>query len=921
MAAGESMRFNFFARNEGTFIALALIGGVAIMPFAINNFVQGRLLLGSFNALLAAWFLVHGVAVLRGRRLLPPPVVFVPAIAMLAYAMWARGDVGIFWAYPAVLLFHFILGRRAANYFNFSVMVFTTVFAYQSYGPDVALRAGVTLFLTIIFANVFSYVSETQRGREVEQEQLLELERDRLALLVHATQAGFTDWDTKANVVIYSERFKEMLGYPSDFDTATWRSFFELMHPEDHPRVREVFRGLMREKRKPGLQPPGAPLEYRLLRNGGGHVWVKAASLAQVDAAGRIRRFITSFQDISSYREQEASLRTEQRRLDLVVRAARAGIVDWDGRTHATWYSPRFREILGHPPDADTTEWPDYFSALIHPEDRDRVIARFREYIRGAGPEGPAEYYDPEEYRLLRADGSYVWVQSQGVCVRDERKFVTRFIAAIIDISERRAAADALRDQVKFSADVFDALPMGLAMRDLDGRYVFVNRTWEEYVGAKRADVIGKTVRQRTTPEEADAVEAEDQAALARGPDAPVELKDLHHGGKRFMLTRTVLTDANGAPRGVLVASLDTTERMRMEEALAGEQRRARAGDARRQRRHPRLGRRQPHRRTTRRASRRCCATRPTPTPRAGPTSSTWCIPRTASGCSTRFREHILGTGPGGPSDMHETLAVPPAPRRRQLRLGRGLRRLGARRQRLRDALHRLAHRHQRAALPGGGAARGGAPARGGRAHVAPRPEDAAQQRDRDVAPAARERQARAARTTSCSASIERAGYRMLNMVNLSLDLFRMEQGSYEFRPQPVDLAEVARRVAADLESQAASKGVAVRGAHAGRAHRARRGAAVLLDARQPDQERDRGRARRRRGDGDGRGRAATRSPSTCTTTAWCRRRCARASSRSTPPPARAAASAWAPTRRACMARVQQGDITLRTSAGRGHHA
>jgi PAS domain S-box-containing protein len=447
-------RFNFFARNEGTFIALALLGGVAIAPFAVNNFVQGRLLLGSFNAVLAAWFLVHGIAVYRGRRLLPPPVVFVPAIAMLAYAMWARGEVGIFWAYPAALLFHFILARRAANVFNAAVVAITTLFAWLSYGPDVALRVGVTLVLTIAFANVFSYVSDTQRRREAEQEQLLALERDRLALLVYATQAGFTDWDTKANVVVYSERFKEMLGYPADFDTDAWRSFFELMHPEDHPRVREVFRELMREKRRPGLQPPGEPLEYRLLRSGGGHVWVRAASLAQVDAAGRITRFITSFQDISRYREQEASLRTEQRRLDLVVRASRAGIVDWDGRTRATWYSPRFREILGHAADADTSVWPDYFKVLLHPEDQPRVISRFREYILGTGPDGLAEYYHPEEYRLRRADGSYVWVQSMGVCVRDDKGFVTRFIAAITDITERRAQDEALRSAVRLREEV-----------------------------------------------------------------------------------------------------------------------------------------------------------------------------------------------------------------------------------------------------------------------------------------------------------------------------------------------------------------------------------------------------------------------------------------------------------------------------------
>ena len=42
-------------------------------------------------------------------------------------------------------------------------------------------------------------------------------------------------------------------------------------------------------------------------------------------------------------RAQVELTRTEQRRLDLVVRGARVGIVDWDGKTHETYYSPRFR--------------------------------------------------------------------------------------------------------------------------------------------------------------------------------------------------------------------------------------------------------------------------------------------------------------------------------------------------------------------------------------------------------------------------------------------------------------------------------------------------------------------------------------------------------------------------------------------------
>ncbi len=55
---------------------------------------------------------------------------------------------------------------------------------------------------------------------------------------------------------------------------------------------------------------------------------------------------------------------------------------------------------------------------------------------------------------------------------------------------------------------------------------------------------------------------------------------------------------------------------------------------------------------------------------------------------------------------------------------------------------------------------------------------------------------------------LQRAGLRMLEMVNLSQDLFRMEKGSYEFRIQAVDLQEVVMRVLVDLHSYARANGV-----------------------------------------------------------------------------------------------------------------
>jgi two-component system sensor histidine kinase/response regulator len=56
--------------------------------------------------------------------------------------------------------------------------------------------------------------------------------------------------------------------------------------------------------------------------------------------------------------------------------------------------------------------------------------------------------------------------------------------------------------------------------------------------------------------------------------------------------------------------------------------------------------------------------------------------------------------------------------------------------------------------------------------------------------------------------AVESAGYRILDMVNRSLDLFRMESGAYEFRPERVDFRELAERVSLDLAGLARERGV-----------------------------------------------------------------------------------------------------------------
>ena len=172
------------------------------------------------------------------------------------------------------------------------------------------------------------------------------------------------------------------------------------------------------------------------------------------DANGAPRGVVVASLDTTERHAMEEKLAGEQRRAALIVRAANVGILDWDGIKRTVYYSPRFKEILRYPPDADTSGWPDYFD-MVHPEDKERVHGSFREQSAARARKGPRRCTSRIQYRLRRADGTYVWVRGvRRVGARRDAATPTRFIASISDISERRFQEEALRAAVRLREEV-----------------------------------------------------------------------------------------------------------------------------------------------------------------------------------------------------------------------------------------------------------------------------------------------------------------------------------------------------------------------------------------------------------------------------------------------------------------------------------
>nr|WP_255428073.1 response regulator [Ramlibacter cellulosilyticus] len=136
----------------------------------------------------------------------------------------------------------------------------------------------------------------------------------------------------------------------------------------------------------------------------------------------------------------------EREKVDLLVRATHAGILDWDYTRNLTRYSARLLEIMGYPPDTDTREWPLFFER-VHPDDRSLVQDVFMNQLRDRSVRGGEMKHEPHEYRLLRADGGAVWVHAEAISLRGADGRTLRYICSFHDITDQRAVAEGLKRQ------------------------------------------------------------------------------------------------------------------------------------------------------------------------------------------------------------------------------------------------------------------------------------------------------------------------------------------------------------------------------------------------------------------------------------------------------------------------------------------
>ena len=148
--------------------------------------------------------------------------------------------------------------------------------------------------------------------------------------------------------------------------------------------------------------------------------------------------------ELSERKKAEERLRASEERLRLTLEATKIGIFDWDVENDRWYATPEYYTMLGYEPKegpGDRTEWLE----RVHPDDRDHVVAKIGDVLERESSANQSQVYEYEA-RLRHADGAYRWEHVKGFCVnRDHQGRVTRLLGIRVDVTERKAAEEALR--------------------------------------------------------------------------------------------------------------------------------------------------------------------------------------------------------------------------------------------------------------------------------------------------------------------------------------------------------------------------------------------------------------------------------------------------------------------------------------------
>jgi PAS domain S-box-containing protein len=396
------------------------------------------------------------------------------------------------------------------------------------------------------------------------------LERSEANLLESQRLMHMCSWahDPSSRMVTFSPEVKRIYDIKSDQDTWPADFFLDRLHPEDRPVIEGIFR-------RAQLDKTDYDASYRIVLPDGSIKHIYSVAHPVLNESGELVEFIGTSMDVTEQwkartelekafeeiKERTEAARRSERELRDVVNTVPAHVWRTSPEGQVDFVNDRWLQFTGLALD-EAFGWK--WEAVLHPDDGTRVVTDWHTALKnGRAMESDA--------RVRRADGEYCWWIIRNVPLRDENGRLVRWYGTAIDIEDRKRAEQALRKSEERWRSVFENSAIGVALTDLNGRFLATNHVYQTIVGYTEEELRAVNFLDVTHEDYREANWALITELLeGKRRQFQIEKKYLRKDGSSIWVRNNVslVPGTESVPRFIMALSEDITQRKRAEEAL-----------------------------------------------------------------------------------------------------------------------------------------------------------------------------------------------------------------------------------------------------------------------------------------------------------------------------------------------------------------
>jgi len=284
-------------------------------------------------------------------------------------------------------------------------------------------------------------VSHTDISAPMELSDRLKVTNERLALAQESAGAGVWDWDMQSGTLEWSNELFRLFGLDPASTCPSFAAWRGILHPADAAVAEQRIFEAVRTR-----QPLSS--EYRIVLADGRTRWIHALGKTTLDEAGDAVRMSGICLDVTARKEAERRLYETSQRLQALMEALPVGVSFSD--------DPDCRHVTGNPAllaQFEATVDDNVSASALDPAAAGRRVRYFHEGRELSDAELPLQRaagvgttIAPTEVEIHLPSGRRWFAEVSGAPLRDPQGAVIGSVAVVVDVTDRRHAAEVLRE-------------------------------------------------------------------------------------------------------------------------------------------------------------------------------------------------------------------------------------------------------------------------------------------------------------------------------------------------------------------------------------------------------------------------------------------------------------------------------------------